>query len=219
MQFLPATFAEWATLAPGRPAGAVPDPQNAWDAIYTAARMLCGGHPSIGDLRAALFGYNPSVAYVDAVLSKATSYSAFDASAGDAVAAPPDETLTAGDAATVVSAALSQVGVPYVWGGATPGVGLDCSGLVVVAYHAAGITLPRTTFEQARVGITVPVAQLAPADLLFFRGGDPADDLGHVALYLGGGAMVDAPHTGAAVRVEAVPYGEVQLVRRVIADP
>lgn len=215
MQFLPSTWRTWATLAPGRPGGATPDPQNAWDAIYSAARKLCSGQPTLRDIRPALLAYNPSTPYVQAVLAKAATYTATSGDA-TAVADPGPGRTFPGDPAVVMAFALTQLGVPYVWGVSTPGVGLDCSGLVVVAYQAAGIAVPRTTFEQATYGISVAVADLRPADLIFFHGGDPVHDLGHVALYAGNGLMIDAPHTGATVRLEAVPYGSVQLARRIL---
>jgi len=74
MQFLPTTWATWARLAPGRPAGAVPDINNAWDAIYTAAAYLCGPTGRVTALNAAILRYNPSTAYLQAVLAKAAEY-------------------------------------------------------------------------------------------------------------------------------------------------
>jgi hypothetical protein len=74
MQFLPTTWARWARLAPGRPPGASPDPHNAWDAIHTAAAYLCAGKPALADLEAAILAYNPSSAYLTAVLAKAAAY-------------------------------------------------------------------------------------------------------------------------------------------------
>ena len=76
MQFLSTTWAHWARLAPGRPAGATPDVHNAWDAIYGAATYLCGSVGRITDLRAAILRYNHSNAYVDTVLAKAAKYQA-----------------------------------------------------------------------------------------------------------------------------------------------
>ena len=76
MQFLPSTWSTWGRLAPGRPPGASPSANNAWDAIWTAAAYLCGGHGRITDLRAAILTYNHSNAYVDAVLTKAAEYDA-----------------------------------------------------------------------------------------------------------------------------------------------
>lgn len=86
-----------------------------------------------------------------------------------------------GDGAGVVAAARTQLGVPYRWGGTAAGAALDCSGLVVVAYRAVGVALPRTTYDQARVGRAVTADQLVPGDLVFFAGpGGVA--LGHVGI-------------------------------------
>jgi cell wall-associated NlpC family hydrolase len=219
MQFLPGTWSTWATLAPRRPPGATPDAQNAWDAVYGAARMLCGGHQQLADVRAALFAYNHSNAYVDAVLAKAATYAGDATSGGSNLANPAPGATFAGDGRAVVAYALTQLGVPYVWGGTTPGVALDCSGLVLVSYRAVGIALPRTTFEQATVGVTVALADLQPGDLLFFHGGQPPHDLGHVTIYVGNGQMISAPHTGAVVTVEPAPLAEAQLARRVLTGP
>ncbi|MGH8983855.1 MAG: peptidoglycan DD-metalloendopeptidase family protein [Acidimicrobiia bacterium] len=82
MQFLSTTWAEWGRLAPGRPTGAQADPHNAWDAIYSAAAYLCGSAGEITDLRAALFRYNNSYAYVDDILTQASEYSSGTAQQG-----------------------------------------------------------------------------------------------------------------------------------------
>jgi cell wall-associated NlpC family hydrolase len=104
--------------------------------------------------------------------------------------------------------ALAQVGTPYLWGGETPGVGFDCSGLVQAAYKAAGITLPRTA--QAQYDATTKLApddSLAPGDLVFFGG--ESSNVEHVGIFVdmegGQAVMVDAPYTGADVRVESFP--------------
>jgi cell wall-associated NlpC family hydrolase len=84
------------------------------------------------------------------------------------------------------------------------------------AWQAAGVTLPRIAADQYGAGELVPMAAAAPGDLVFFAT-NPADPstIDHVGIYLGGGMMVDAPHTGAVVRVEAVwPSGLVPLVTR-----
>ncbi|WP_127784328.1 C40 family peptidase [Rhodococcus sp. X156] len=104
--------------------------------------------------------------------------------------------------------ALAQVGKPYVYGATGPGA-FDCSGLVQFSYGQVGISLPRTTGEQAGVGFPVAYDQLAPGDLVFVYGG------GHVGIYVGNGQYVYAPTSGDVVKVGAVPYGELTGARRI----
>jgi hypothetical protein len=85
MQFLPTTWSRWARLAPGRPAGTVASPHNAWDAIYSAAAYLCADRPQLENLDAAILSYNHSQQYLRAVLDKATEYG-MGTSTGDVVA-------------------------------------------------------------------------------------------------------------------------------------
>ncbi len=100
----------------------------------------------------------------------------------------------------VVSIAMSYLGTPYVWGGAAPG-GFDCSGLVMYSFAQIGISLPHSSYAQWNYGVPVPYDELQPGDLVFF------DGLGHVGLYIGGGEYVDAPYTGAVVRVDSLSDG------------
>ena len=95
----------------------------------------------------------------------------------------------------VVGVAMQYLGTPYVWGGASP-AGFDCSGLVMFAYQAVGISLPHSSYAMWNYGVPVPVDQLQPGDLVFF------DALNHVGIYLGNGELIDAPHTGSFVRIE-----------------
>lgn len=98
---------------------------------------------------------------------------------------------------------MSQLGVPYVWGGETPGVDFDCSGLVQYAYREAGVSLPRVAQDQYDAGPSVPPgATVEPGDLVFFGSG--VDEVEHVGMYVGDGLMIDAPHTGAVVRFDRV---------------
>jgi cell wall-associated NlpC family hydrolase len=216
MQFEPATFAAYDQPVP---AGGVspPSPYDPTDAVYAAARLLCAdGAANEADVAAAVFAYNHSSRYVAEILSLAQSYgqaatsvvatggpaAANGAGSGDAGAAG------AGAGAVAVDWALGQVGTPYVWGGETPGVGFDCSGLTQAAYRAAGIALPRVAQDQFDAGPQLGTGTLLePGDLVFF--GDGPSGVTHVGLYVGvrdGRAMmVDAPHTGADVRVEAFP--------------
>ncbi|MGD0882032.1 MAG: NlpC/P60 family protein [Acidimicrobiales bacterium] len=119
----------------------------------------------------------------------------------------------------VVSEAEQFVGTPYVWGGSSPG-GFDCSGLVQYVYGQLGVSLPRTSEEQAQVG--TPVASLSaaqPGDLLFFAGSDgTASSPGHVGIYIGNGEMIDAPHTGTSVQIQQVPADQVVAIRQVLPD-
>jgi peptidoglycan DL-endopeptidase CwlO len=105
------------------------------------------------------------------------------------------------------SIALQYLGVPYVYGGASPG-GFDCSGLVMYVYARLGISLPHYTVAQWNA--TQPIASPAPGDLVFF------DGLGHVGIYIGNGQMVDAPHTGSVVRIDSISgFGSYNGARRV----
>ncbi|MFW0796066.1 C40 family peptidase [Gordonia sp. CPCC 205515] len=107
------------------------------------------------------------------------------AGGGVAITLPDGSTAYAPDkrAATAVRAALSQRGVPYVWGGTTPN-GFDCSGLTQWAYHQAGVELPRLAQDQDTAGVPVSQAQLRPGDLAVWDG--------HVAMYVGNNQLVEA---------------------------
>ena len=104
---------------------------------------------------------------------------------------------------TMLNAALSRQGMPYVWGAAGP-TSFDCSGLVQWSFAQAGVHMPRVAADQARTGPAAPVGQLQPGDLLFYHT-DPTDPgyISHVAIYLGGGKMIQAPQPGQ--NVEVVP--------------
>lgn len=100
-----------------------------------------------------------------------------------------------GAAATAVQAALTQVGTPYVWGGAAPG-GFDCSGLVMWAFHQAGINLPHSSQAQANGGQPVALSDLQPGDVLTFY-----SDASHSGIYVGDGMMIHSSTYGQPVRV------------------
>jgi cell wall-associated NlpC family hydrolase len=116
--------------------------------------------------------------------------------------APAPAPPTVGGAAGAVQAAEGEVGVPYVWGGNTP-AGFDCSGLVQWAYAQVGISLPHYSGAQYDDTTQIPLADIEPGDLLFYGpGGDE-----HVAMYVGGGSMIEAPYTGASVWITGVRTG------------
>ncbi|MFF4231399.1 NlpC/P60 family protein [Streptomyces sp. NPDC001820] len=106
----------------------------------------------------------------------------------------------AAKAEKVLSFARSQIGKPYVWGASGPS-SYDCSGLTQAAWKAAGVDLPRTTWDQVEVGERVATSDLLPGDLVFFY-----DDISHVGIYIGDGNMIHAPKPGANVREESIYY-------------
>jgi cell wall-associated NlpC family hydrolase len=202
MQFEPATFAAYGLPVP--PGGATPpSPYDPVDAVYAAARLLCANGAAGGaDLAGAVYAYNHSSAYVGDVLALAQSFGAVTTASTDTSAAVPSAEAVA------VAWALAQIGTPYVWGGETPGVGFDCSGLVQAAYKTAGVSLPRVAQAQYDDTTRVPAGSaLVPGDLVFFGSGPAGID--HVGLFVGlldgRTVMVDAPHSGADVRADYFP--------------
>lgn len=128
------------------------------------------------------------------------------ASSSNTTATTPTQTpkapaQTSGNAQTVIKAALSQIGTPYVWGGSTPGVGLDCSGLVQYAYSRAGVSLGRITTAQEGAGQRVSLNSLQPGDIIFWGGAGASY---HVAIYIGGGQYVHAPQPGESVKIGTI---------------
>jgi cell wall-associated NlpC family hydrolase len=120
-------------------------------------------------------------------------------STGGSAPPPPISPPPASNAASrAADAALTQLGVRYQWGGASPSTGFDCSGLVMWAYAQVGISLPHYTGAQRAAGTPVSRSQLARGDLVFFNGDD------HVGIYLGNGEFVHAPHTGDVVRISSL---------------
>ncbi|MFH9265636.1 NlpC/P60 family protein [Streptomyces sp. NPDC017546] len=104
----------------------------------------------------------------------------------------------AAKAEKVLAFARAQIGKPYVWGATGPS-SYDCSGLTQAAWREAGVTLPRTTWDQVEVGTRVATSDLQPGDLVFFY-----DDISHVGIYKGDGMMIHAPKPGANVREESI---------------
>jgi len=102
---------------------------------------------------------------------------------------------TGTQADTAVAFAFAQLGCPYVYGSTGPcNRGFDCSGLVMSAWASAGVAIPRDTYEQWAALPHIPVADIKPGDLLYYNG------IGHVAIYVGGGMIIDAPTPGEVVR-------------------
>jgi cell wall-associated NlpC family hydrolase len=97
----------------------------------------------------------------------------------------------------VVGIAMRYLGVPYVWGGASPR-GFDCSGLVMYVFAQIGVSLPHSSYSQFGMGIPVTLSELQPGDLVFFAGAS------HVGIYIGGGQFIHAPHTGDVVKISSL---------------
>jgi cell wall-associated NlpC family hydrolase len=173
------------------------------DAIPSAAAFLkANGAPA--NIRAALFAYNHSDGYVTDVLDQAARYAAVGTRVLAAEQSPACQQadlgpLPAGTAGKVISYAAAQLGKLYLWGGTGPDA-FDCSGLVMMAYRAAGILIPRTSQQQWAFGKQIPASQARPGDLVFFAGSDGTMTApGHVGIVTGPGMMIDAPQTGQAV--------------------
>jgi len=115
---------------------------------------------------------------------------------------PSSGNVPSGHYSGVVGVAMQYLGVPYVWGGASPS-GFDCSGLVMYSYAQVGISLPHNTVAQWNYSraVSVPRSELQPGDLVFFAG------LGHVGIYVGNGQFIHAPHTGDVVRIDSLSEG------------
>jgi cell wall-associated NlpC family hydrolase len=178
------------------------------DAIAGAARYLLA-HGVLTDPAAAVFAYNHSPAYVQAVFSWARTY----ARGGYQVTAASTPQCQGGGTgpvpnqvvATVIAYARAQLGKPYQWGATGPDA-FDCSGLVMMAYRAAGIDIPRTSQQQWAWGPRIPASQAEPGDLVFFAGSDGTPSApGHVGLVIGRGLMIEAYAAGFPVRI--APYG------------
>jgi cell wall-associated NlpC family hydrolase len=196
----------------------VANPWDPADAVASTARLLRSDGGS-GAIEEAVYGYNHSGAYVGAVMALAARYlrAATVTPRGRPTPsprpAPSRSPSPPSPVAAVIGFARAQLGAPYRWGGAGPGV-WDCSGLVMAAYAAAGVVLPHNAQAQYEMtaGASVALDRLQPGDLVFF--GPDLAAIGHVGLYVGGGTMIDAPHAGATVRVESAHWPDLLVATR-----
>jgi peptidoglycan DL-endopeptidase CwlO len=174
------------------------------DAIPSAALFL-KDHGAPASMQAAIFAYNHSVSYVTDVLDQAARYTVGGAPAMAAAASPQcaqasPGPLPPGTAGKVIAYAEAQLGKPYLWGGTGPDA-FDCSGLAMMAYRAAGITILRTSQQQWAAGPRIPASQARPGDLVFFAGSDGTAP-GHVGILTGTNQMIDAPYSGQDIRYD-----------------
>jgi cell wall-associated NlpC family hydrolase len=172
-------------------------PYDPADAIPSATAYLCNAlKDNGGDVSKAVFSYNHAQWYVDKVLAIASSYAA-------TVSLPPGA-----PAADAVDAALqfafTQLGKPYRFGSTGEGGFYDCSGLTLRAYQSGGVQLPRTAATQWSAGVHIlDPGAVQPGDLVFYANdlSNPAT-IHHVGIYIGAGNMINAPHTGAVIRIQ-----------------
>ena len=114
----------------------------------------------------------------------------------------PEENQSA--AQQIVSAAYSFLGIPYVWGGTTT-EGFDCSGMVQAAHAAAGISIPRVSWDQGTAGVEVSASEALPGDIVYYGW--------HVGIYIGNGQMIHAPEEGDVVKISTVDWAAHTFVR------
>jgi peptidoglycan DL-endopeptidase CwlO len=206
-----------ATDANGDGTASVYDPA---DAIAGAAKYLLQAGVQT-NVPAAIFSYNHSQSYVQQVQTTAASYASggFSVTAAASCVAGTTAscvqvagTVIGGSAAmpnqavsTAIAYAEQQISKPYLWGGTGPDA-FDCSGLVMMAYQAVGVTMPRTSQEQWAWGPQIQPGHEEPGDLVFFAGSDGTTAApGHVGLVIGGRKMIEAYATGYPIRIAS--YG------------
>ena len=192
------------------------DVYNPADAIAGAAKYLTEFQVQTNP-SAAIFAYNHLQSYVQSVLFYAGQYAGGKFSVASAVMPAGNSVAgcatTAGGVpaiqaptqavATAISFAEQQLGKPYLWGGTGPDA-FDCSGLVMMAYRTAGISIARTSEVQWTTEQRVPASQVQPGDLVFFAGSDgTTTSPGHVGLVIGNGKMIEAYATGFPIRVSS----------------
>ena len=230
-QFLPSTFASWGrnddgtgNVSPFNPADEIMA-QGRYDCSLAAlaSRLVASGAAAGSVVDLALACYNAGPGQVEAAHGVPADAAAYvreieSLAASKYSAASPAESA-AGLAAVV--AAESALGTPYQWGGscgdphgADPSGWCDCSSLVQMAWAAAGVALPRTTYQQVSAGTPVPsVSDLRPGDLIFIPGSDGSVAApGHVGMYVGDGMLIQAPTTGQVVDLVPVASWQGQIV-------
>jgi cell wall-associated NlpC family hydrolase len=200
-----------ATDEDGGPNASVYDPA---DAIAGAAKYLLEFQIQINP-SAAIFAYNHLQSYVQSVLYYAGAYAggrysvvsadmpSGSSAAGCATTAGGVPQVMAPNqaVATAIAYAEEQLGKPYQWGATGPDA-FDCSGLVMMAYRAAGIDIARTSQVQWTTEQQIPASQVQPGDLVFFAGADGTPTSpGHVGLVIGNGQMIEAYATGFPIRI------------------
>ena len=184
------------------------------------AIVISAPHANLASLATAVKGVVPHGAAAEPLMTQVTAGATTTEATAAGVSGVSGSSAGARQSQiiTMLNAALSRQGTPYVWGAAGP-TSFDCSGLVQWSFAQAGVTMPRVAADQARTGPAVPVSQLQPGDLLFYHT-DPTDPgyISHVAIYLGDGKMIQAPETGQNVEVVPADTGN-EFAGAVRVDP
>ncbi|MBV9450741.1 MAG: bifunctional lytic transglycosylase/C40 family peptidase [Streptosporangiaceae bacterium] len=230
-QFLPSTFTGWGrdddgtgTVSPYNPHDAIMA-QGRYDCslVALASRLVSSGQAAGSVIDLALAAYNAGPGAVEAAHGVPADAAAYVRQIESLAASKYSAAGAVGSAAAqvAVAAAESALGTLYQWGGscidphgADPSGWCDCSSLVQMAWRAAGVDLPRTTFQQVGVGTPVAsVSQLRLGDLVFTPGSDgSAAAPGHVGIYAGNGEIIHAPQTGQAVQFASISSWQSQIV-------
>jgi len=212
------TAAALLTLLPAAPPAPAPTavvaaPGERAPAPFQAARHALGTTTSGGLSVAAPQAVTPAPAAgapaVQAPAAGAPAVQAPVALVAAAKPAAPAVAAAAGRRSSAMSIAMGKLGAPYRWGAAGPGA-FDCSGLVYWSYRQTGMTLPRSSSAQSRVGTPVSKGALQPGDLVFFY-----RPVSHVAIYIGGGRVVHASTAGKPVKISNLNDMPFATARRI----
>jgi peptidoglycan DL-endopeptidase CwlO len=172
------------------------------------AIVVSAPHATVATLVAHIKAVVPKGTLVEPLVASTTARPGAAGAATGTVPSPASATgLTSNQLITMLRAAESRLGLPYVWGAAGPR-SFDCSGLVQWSFAQAGVVMPRVAADQARTGPAIPLSQAQPGDLLFYHTDPTAPNyISHVAIYLGSGWMIQAPQPGENVQVVPLALG------------
>lgn len=177
-----------------------------------AAGSVAPAAASAAQLAAGIAGLQGGTTDTTGLFNEALTAAVTQNAPAPAVSATPAEDGKV-DGADVVATAKGYLGVPYVWGGNDPKIGLDCSSLVQHTFRDLGVELPRVARDQAKVGTEVPsLAEARPGDLIVTRGG------AHIGIYLGDNRMIHAPRPGEKVSIRDLfeTDADIMTIRRVV---
>ncbi|HWE89555.1 MAG TPA: NlpC/P60 family protein [Pseudonocardiaceae bacterium] len=189
-------------------------------------QQLSAAQATVGDLKSQRAQYQNWLAAKQAADAAAAAAAARNTTSSTRSSARRVLVAASGDVGAVIQRALAEIGVTYAWGGGTASgpsrgihdggvadsygdydrIGFDCSGLMVYAFAGAGVSLPHFSGYQYQAGQHVPLSDIQPGDLLFWSFDGTAGGIHHVALYIGGGMMIEAYESGTAIRVTSVRY-------------